>query len=65
MTENTEWITKAQAAGRLGVQLRTIDNYLSAGKLTKHKDGLGRVWIDAAECAALLIPVPAVQSANR
>jgi excisionase family DNA binding protein len=65
MTANKKWITKAQAAERLGVHRRTVDNYLSGGILTKYKDGTGRVLIDADECAKLRTPVPVVQSANR
>lgn len=66
MTQPTEWITKREAAARAGVIVRTIDNWLAAGRLTKHRDGVGHVRIDAAELTRLITPRPvAVISPNR
>lgn len=52
------WLTRQQAAERAGVSLRTIANCLADGRLTRHKDKLGRVKIDAAEVDALAFPTP-------
>lgn len=52
------WLTRQQAADRAGVSLRTIANCLADGRLTRHKDKLGRVKIDAAEVDALASPHP-------
>lgn len=42
-------ISREQAATRAGVGVRTIDYWRRTGKITKYKDGRGRVWIDADE----------------
>ena len=65
MADTTRWLTRKQAADFIGCHLRTVENYLNTGKLTKHKDGRGRIWIDREEIEALLTPVPVVESANR
>ena len=59
-----ELITKNEAADRAGVTLRTIDNWFSRGWLTKHRDGRGRVGIDAGELDELITFVPVVVSAD-
>lgn len=67
MTENI-LITKRAAAERAGVIVRTVDNWLAVGKLTKHVNGLGQVRISAEELDRLLKFQPvsaAVDSANR
>lgn len=67
MTANT-LITKREAADRAGVIIRTVNNWLALGKLTKHVNGLGQVRIDADELDRLLRFQPvnaAVDSANR
>jgi excisionase family DNA binding protein len=52
------WLSRQEAAARAGVSLRTIANCLADGRLTRHKDKLGRVKIDAAEVDALAFPTP-------
>lgn len=47
------WLTRRAAALRAGLNLRTVDRMLSDGRLTRHKDGLGRVRIDTAELDGL------------
>lgn len=49
-------ITKAEAAARLDVNIRTIDRYLASNTLTALKYHNGRVRIDAKQVAALLTP---------
>lgn len=63
-TKRDNLITRKIARERLGCTMQTVDNYLSSGKLTRYKDGLGRVWIDPDEVERLLTPV-AVSSPNR
>lgn len=61
-------ITREEAASRLHVDLRTLARYLAIGKLTKYKNGLGRVLVDEDEVAGLLEakpqPVPAQRGAS-
>lgn len=67
MTETRDprkWVTRAQARAIAEVSQRTIDSMLSDGRLTKHKDGFGRIWIDRAELENLMSPLP-VQEAVR
>lgn len=52
----TEWITRAEAARRAGVHLRTVAGWLAKGKLTRYVDGVGRVRIDADELRTLIEP---------
>lgn len=61
----TDMINRKTARERLGCTMQTVDNYLNSGKLTRYKDGRGRVWIDPDEVDQLLIPVPVVVSAHR
>lgn len=56
--EEPLWLTRKEAADRARVSLRTIANCLADGRLTRHKDKLGRVKIDAAEVDALAFPLP-------
>lgn len=60
MTDDTapEWVTRAEAAGILDVSISSIDKYMAAEKLTKYRDGRGRVWLDRAEVDALLKRLP-------
>lgn len=58
-------ISRKTARERLGCTMQTVDNYLNSGKLTRYKDGRGRVWIDPAEVDRLLTPVPVVVCADR
>lgn len=67
MTEKN-LITKGEAASRARVTMRSIDNWLHTGKLTKHVNGLGQVRIDADELDRQMtfVPVtPAVVSSDR
>jgi hypothetical protein len=64
MNEPIEWITRKQARDMIGCSMRTIDHMFTDGRLTKHLDGMGRIWIDAEEIRALLRPVPVVSSAT-
>lgn len=57
--DQIEWITRDEARVIAGVSQRTIDSMLADGRLTKNKDGMGRVWIDAAELRSQLTPRPA------
>lgn len=58
-------ITRRQAADLLGKHIRSVDYYMNTGKLTKYRDGFGRVWIDRDELEALITPVVAVVSSDR
>lgn len=58
MPAETVWLSRQEAADRAGVSLRTIAACLADGRLTKHKDKLNRVRIDAAEVDALVFPRP-------
>lgn len=54
----TEWITRTQAAIRLGVSLRTIRRYMVAERIRYERDPVtGRVWIDA-DSLSTPVPVP-------
>ena len=56
--ETTEWITRTQAAVRLGVTVRTIRRYMVSGRIRFTRDEMtGRVWIDADSLSAPA-PVP-------
>lgn len=60
-------ISRQQAADRLGRHIRSIDYYLKTRKLTKYRDGFGRVWIDPAEVdrlSTLVVEPVAVVSSN-
>jgi hypothetical protein len=57
MTKNM--LSRADAAAVAGVSLRTMARMLADGKLTKHTDGLGRVWVDPEELEELITPKPA------
>jgi len=61
-------ITKPEACAMAGVKIRTLENWLHDGKITKHVNGLGQVRVDLDELKTLLEfrPVtPAVESASR
>lgn len=47
--EPPRWVSRNEAADIAHVHVRTIDNMLSDGRLTKHKNGFGRVRIDRSE----------------
>lgn len=52
MTE-TEWLTRTQAAQRLGVSLRTLRRYMVSGRVYFRRDfTTGRVYIDAGSLSA-------------
>jgi predicted site-specific integrase-resolvase len=51
---NENRITRKQASERAGVHVRTIDYWRRTGRLTRYRDGLGHVSVDAAELDALL-----------
>lgn len=60
-TEQT-WLTRAEAAVRAGVDVRTIDRWIQAGHLTRYRAGAGKklgfaVQIRASELDALLQPM--------
>ena len=48
-SEVPRWVTRSEAAEIAKVHLRTVDNMLTDGRLTKHKNGFGRVLIDRFE----------------
>lgn len=60
-----DMIDRKEARKRLGCTMQTVDNYLANGKLTRYKDGRGRVWIDPEEVDQLLTPVRVVVCADR
>jgi predicted site-specific integrase-resolvase len=55
---DTDLITRRGAADRAGVDVRTVDYWRRTGKLTEHRDGRGRVWVEVEELDRLLKPVP-------
>jgi len=57
-------ISRRDAADRLGCHIRSIDYYLNTRKLTRYKDGRGRVGIDPEELDRLTSFTPAVISPN-
>lgn len=65
MSEAPKWITRKQARALIGCSLRTIDHMFTDGRLTKHQDGMGRIWIDPVEVDALITVLPVVGSSNR
>jgi len=48
-------ISRRDAADRLGCHIRSIDYYLNTRKLTRYKDGRGRVGIDPEELDELIV----------
>lgn len=46
-------LTKAQAARKLGLGLRTVERLIASGELKVLRHG-GRVWIPLAECKRYL-----------
>ena len=55
--KHTLWLTRADAAGRVGVSVRTIARMLAEGRLTRYYRGRGRhVRIDAAELDRVMRP---------
>ncbi len=59
--EPPRWVRRDEAAEIAGVHVRTIDNMLSDGRLTKHKNGFGRVLVDRFELVRLMGPADAVE----
>lgn len=55
---DTEKITRIQAADRAGVNVRTVDLWFRSGKLTRHRDGRGRIWVEVEELERMLRPLP-------
>jgi excisionase family DNA binding protein len=66
MTHDTErWLTREQAAQRAGVHVRTIDNMLRDGTLTRYKRrGSRRVEISADQLDAATTRHPAAGAAR-
>lgn len=58
-------LTRQETRRLLNCHVRTVDYYLKVGKLTRYRDGRGRVGIDPAEVEALITPVPVVASSDR
>lgn len=56
--EKTTWLTRQEAASRGRVNIRTVDAWLAAGLLTRHRIGRKAVRIDLAELELLLSPTP-------
>lgn len=56
METETRWLTRHAVAERACVTVRTVDRWLTAGILTRHRSGPRRVRIDAGELDALLSP---------
>jgi predicted site-specific integrase-resolvase len=56
---NRKMITRAAAARRAGVSVRTVDRWLASGGLIKYVDGRGRITVDEDEVDRLLTPRPA------
>lgn len=55
--KRTQWLTRADAAARVGVSVRTIARMLAEGRLTRYYAGRGRnVRIDAAELDRTMSP---------
>ena len=56
MTETRDpakWVKRTDAPAVAEVSQRKIDTMLSDGRLTKYKDGFGRIWIDREELVKL------------
>jgi excisionase family DNA binding protein len=48
-TAQKTWLTRAEAAERAGISLRTVDRWLSNGTLTRYTNRNRRVRINADE----------------
>jgi excisionase family DNA binding protein len=61
-SRQSPWMTRAEAAERLRVPVKTIDLWLAQGRLTRHHVGGARknapVRLDRAEVEALVVPEP-------
>ncbi len=54
MNEDTDRLTRADAAGHLGVSVQTVDRYAAAGRLTRHRNPVTlRVWFERMQVEAL------------
>lgn len=56
-----DFLTVPKAAARARVANGTVYRWLAEGKLTKYKDGTGRVWVDPAELDELTRIRPATE----
>jgi len=57
-TETRTWLTRQEAAGRAGVDIRTVDAWLADGTLTRYRVGRRAVRIDQEQLDALRTPTP-------
>lgn len=53
----SEWLTVAQAAEHVKVSTRTVERYISAGRLTAYTLESGRIRVKETDVDALLKPV--------
>lgn len=58
MSDMIDYISVNEAADRAHVHDRTVRRWFREDKLTRHKDGRGRVWVDPEELARLTTPHP-------
>lgn len=56
-----EYVSKTEAARRLGISTRQLDRLVSAGRLSKYRRDVGRTHVQykTEDLAALLIPAAA------
>ena len=56
MEDETEWLTRTQAAERLDVNVRTIDRWVKRGILERYETPTGRARFDGKDVDALRSP---------
>lgn len=56
MTTRERYLTRAEAAARARVDVRTIDRWLRAGRLQRYREGARSVRVDSRELDALTTP---------
>lgn len=56
--QDTEWLTRAQTAETLGMNVATVDRWAALGILTRYRQGVAAVRYARAEVEALALPRP-------
>lgn len=57
-TQHDTWLTRAQTAETLGMNVATVDRWAALGILTRYRQGVAAVRYSRAEVEALALPRP-------
>lgn len=58
--DDTQWVSRKEAAEMAGVTMRTVDRWADAGRIVRHEDGRGhiRFRLDEVQNMIRIEPVP-------